>query len=422
MKIERLIYQIFTITFITIGTVTNILSAIVYSRKKMRTTSYSTYLFSLALTDLCVTLTGNIRLALMHYDLSAFIDSVYLNNYNGIDLREHSLIWCRLHTFLTYYFTQLSSMVLCFLNLDRIFGVVFTLQALNSRLVKVRCARILILASTVFLLFINSHFLVFLGNFENTNSTNRIGTKNNSLNHSNLFFKTKQCHHSKKSYYKHFWSFYFYIDSTLYCILPFMIMVTSNCLIIGKIVKSRIRANPVIVEKVKNTSKIKIMENKSSTMLGNEKRLSFTLISISVSFLICTMPVFFIENLESYRIVDFSSDFWLTLKALAYMLMYLNHVINFFFYCLLGPKFRNEVKKLIPFFKEKKSPVHPVKFSRRATLVNASSLSVKKVITVVHGSAGMNMPRAISNSSQNSCEKLKEKELNGQSETNDIPN
>ena len=43
---------------------------------------------------------------------------------------------------------------------------------------------------------------------------------------------------------------------------------------------------------------------------------------------------------------------WRLVVALADMLMYLNHVINFFFYCLLGPKFRQQVKSLFICFKK----------------------------------------------------------------------
>jgi len=91
------------------------------------------------------------------------------------------------------------------------------------------------------------------------------------------------------------------------------------------------------------------------------------------------MPVFVIENMQTYRIVSFDEDFWAVTKALTYMLMYLNHVINFFSYCLLGPKFRNEVKKLRPFkwiFKEKeKDSIYPLKISKRATYFQASTVS-----------------------------------------------
>ena len=46
------------------------------------------------------------------------------------------------------------------------------------------------------------------------------------------------------------------------------------------------------------------------------------------------------------------------------MMMHLNHVINFFFYCLIGPKFRSEVKKLLPKFFFKNNNINPIKVSK----------------------------------------------------------
>ncbi len=172
MVSEALIYQIFTVLFILVGTITNLISAIVYSKKQMRKTSYSTYLFSLAVVDLCVTITGNTRLALMYYNISALVptnndsSASLFNNYGGFDIREYSVTTCRIHIFLTYYLTQLSSIVLCFLNLDRVFGVVSTLQA--RKFCKTRTARWLVVVAIVVLVIVNSHFLMFMGSFIDT--------------------------------------------------------------------------------------------------------------------------------------------------------------------------------------------------------------------------------------------------------------
>jgi len=97
------------------------LSAIVYSKKKIRKSSYAVYLFALAIADLSATLTGDLRLAIIHFNTnSSFPNQQHLL----FDLREHSLVFCRLHMFLTYYFLQLSSVILCLLNLDRFCGCV----------------------------------------------------------------------------------------------------------------------------------------------------------------------------------------------------------------------------------------------------------------------------------------------------------
>lgn len=45
--------------------------------------------------------------------------------------------------------------------------------------------------------------------------------------------------------------------------------------------------------------------------------------------------------------------------AISYMLMYFNHVSNFFFYCFLGPNFRKEVRKLVPSYLYRSNRVWP---------------------------------------------------------------
>jgi hypothetical protein len=64
MKIV-LLYRSFSIIFIITGTICNIISALVYSKKKMHQTSYSIYLFVLAIVDLGVTWIGNLRFIIM---------------------------------------------------------------------------------------------------------------------------------------------------------------------------------------------------------------------------------------------------------------------------------------------------------------------------------------------------------------------
>lgn len=53
--------------------------------------------------------------------------------------------------------------------------------------------------------------------------------------------------------------------------------------------------------------------------------------------------------------------------------MYSNHVINFFFYCALGPSFRKEVKRLFPRFLCLNNKVDPLKISRYNTVLLAPS-------------------------------------------------
>lgn len=159
-------------------------------------------------------------------------------------------------------------------------------------------------SSMLILFMIDSHFLIAHGDFN---------TSKNLTNPENEF----KCIAKKNNfiYYK-FWKGFVYLDGVIYCIIPFIIMITCNFMIISEIVRSRIRSKQVVVKKntiVRNTS--------TSGMLSNERRISFILIGISFSFLVLTVPVFIIENLNEIQIEN-----WNIITAVSYMLMYLNHV------------------------------------------------------------------------------------------------
>jgi hypothetical protein len=73
---------------------------------------------------------------------------------------------------------------------------------------------------------------------------------------------------------------------------------------------------------------------------------------------------------------------WEIYVALAYMMMHLNHVINFFFYCLIGPKFRSEVKKLLPKWCVKESSIRPLRQSSKSrNIITYPSTTYKKTPT-----------------------------------------
>ena len=359
--ITLLIYRIFTVTFLILGTVTNAISAIIYSKKKMRKTSYSFYLFSLAICDLCVTITGNSRLAVIVFTTS---NSPTVENetlFDGFDLRESSIVACRMHKFFTYFFLELSSIILCFLNIDRFFGCVLVLKA--SKFCKASVAKRLVLSAICLLFIFNSHFLILNGNFD------YIDISNDTFNSSTSF---KCVIDERNVYYQQFWTVFFYLDSAIYGVIPFMIMITCNFMIIGKIVKSRIRSKKVIVTRSRKSSSSKIIKNANS-MLATEKRLSLILIGISLSFLLFTTPVFIIETFSNFQSDSFV---WEIFTAVSYLLMYLNHVINFFFYCLLGPKFRREVRNLFPFLRIDATKIYPLKMRKSDLPVNGSSVAL----------------------------------------------
>jgi hypothetical protein len=328
LRIAELIYQISSILFLIVGVVTNMFSAIIYSKKKMRKTSYSVYLFALALADLCVTINGNTRTVLMYFQFENTVPTVtvrhqnasatqttlnativYNNNINnklifkGFDIRETSLVVCRLQSFLSYYFLQLSSCLLCLLSIDRFFGIVLVLKA--DRFNRSSFARKTVLVLVLIIALFNLHFLIFMGH---------IDTKVSVLNRANdtIDVETRRTivcdvdNEAANGLYKRIWTGFFYLDAIIYTKIPFVIMIACNVCIVAKIVKSRVRSKQVIIDRKRQKSmasigsggsSLKLLRN-TSTMLATEKRISIILVSITFSFLVFTLPVFIVEHLE----------------------------------------------------------------------------------------------------------------------------
>lgn len=82
-----------SLVLLILGLFGNLLSVWVFIQRQMRKHSTFVYLAFLCFVDLYVLLFG--------------LGDLILISYTGIILRNKSLIICRLHTFLTYTFTQL---------------------------------------------------------------------------------------------------------------------------------------------------------------------------------------------------------------------------------------------------------------------------------------------------------------------------
>ena len=113
------IYNILILTLqviIIIGVVGNLLNIVVFSRRQMRQISTFRFLFYLSAIDLLVL-------------IICATDAVVKFGYQ-IEIRSYSIILCKLHTFLTYFLTHLSSVLLMVISIDRAL-VIFNKNFLN---------------------------------------------------------------------------------------------------------------------------------------------------------------------------------------------------------------------------------------------------------------------------------------------------
>lgn len=105
LYVSDLIKKIFTPLLLVVGLLGNSLSITIFSRKCM--SKYTTFRFLklLSIIDICS----------LYIGLGQIMFDVYFN----IDLRLVNQLTCKLQSFLVYFFTHFSSMLLAFMSIDR---------------------------------------------------------------------------------------------------------------------------------------------------------------------------------------------------------------------------------------------------------------------------------------------------------------
>ncbi|CAF1249782.1 unnamed protein product, partial [Didymodactylos carnosus] len=123
----------------------NSLSFVVFTQKQLRTYSTFRYLAYLAIIDLCVLYCG--------------LGHIILRDYFKFDIRTSHLVMCKLHTFLTYITTQLSSWILALVSIDRAVAC----SLMQKRFCKAQSADRIFVGMCLAVAIINSHILFFMG-------------------------------------------------------------------------------------------------------------------------------------------------------------------------------------------------------------------------------------------------------------------
>jgi hypothetical protein len=152
------------------------------------------------------------------------------------------MITCRVHTFLTFFFTHLSSFIIASVSVDRaiatnllIYSKIFCKPLMAYRVVLINC---------IFAFIIDAHYMMFLGyHNELTNDDN-----STTFNYTNILNQTSNlkqinltkssnavvtCGSKPKTLYDSFISPYFeWIDLACYAIIPFVLMMICTGLIL----------------------------------------------------------------------------------------------------------------------------------------------------------------------------------------------
>ncbi|KAH9492967.1 hypothetical protein Btru_023958 [Bulinus truncatus] len=312
---------------LTLGTVGNILTIIVWSRRDMRSSQATVYLVALSVADILVLNAGLLR----HF----------VREICGFDIRKFSEASCKINTILVYTSLDVSVWILVAFTLERILSVYLPHK------VKTYCTRVtsLVVVAVIIVVFtgLNSHFLYGTGSYYG----NRVGNET----------VMKHCGPLTEAYGRFLYLTWPWIDFCVFSLVPITIISVGNTCIVVRVWMSRRRT--LGLDSMSTTTSVKLsqgMENaeldhrlpKRSLKLHRSSSMTAIVLVLNVMFLVTTTPVsvFFIvmptwrSRAASER--DFA-QIYLTF-ALVNLVQYVNNSCNFIMYCMAGSKFRRVLR------------------------------------------------------------------------------
>lgn len=315
-------------TIIFFGTIGNLLTFAVLVRRSMRTTPTFLYLTVLALADTAVLY------------LSGF--KSWIRIMTGYELLHSSDVGCRLMIYVLLCACFLSSWLIVFITADRFIVVFFPFNAYT--ILRIRQARIAVVCLVFVVALCNLH--VFWSFRLSVDESGR-----------------STCDSADDDWFMN--EVFEYLKLVTYSVIPFIIVLIFNiCLIVR--INGRTNAftsrtprlrlaqlqslqpfNPTRRQLCSCSSASSTMSTQvimTTTKVG-QRRLTRMLLLVSFAWLGLTAPftlhALFFDSAPSVRS--------LLVKSICFMLMYINHATNFYLYCITGQRFRDELKKILPF-------------------------------------------------------------------------
>ena len=281
------------------GLIGNSLSFLVMMGRRFRKQTFAVYFCALALAD--------------SYSLLNSLPRFWYPTVTNIHPTAHSDAICRFSTFSLYYSYQVSSWVLLCVTVERALAVAFPLKTKHTFTRRKAVITLLIVSALLFCY--NCYILFYKDGYlmEMEDGTTVCGL--------DVFYTAKPFFKS------HLW-----MDVLLCSIIPFAFIITSNIVIVKKVIESRkLLSLPGKHRKNVSTPSLKM------------------LLCVSSMFIFFTLPLsIMLLYMQIYQVLDVENDgvpsiLW----ACALILLYCNNSLNFFLYCLTGRTFR---KQLVDYF------------------------------------------------------------------------
>ncbi|XP_052280996.1 neuromedin-U receptor 2-like [Dreissena polymorpha] len=286
-KAGILIWKVVPPILILVGTIGNSLSILVLTRRSIRVSTTALFLTVLACSDLLVLYSGLLRQWL-----------IYLFD---TDVRHISEAGCKISMWLVYSSLDFSAWILILVTLER---VVLAWFPHHGRIVSNRKSAVACLAVICgFILGINAHMLygmVFKIEYDSNN---------------NPYLHT--CTVIDDAYYRFFSQVWPWIDLSVFCVVPFAVIVIGNTMILFKVLQSKKKTRSSIrpMGSLPN-SQTKYQSNNN----GKKSSMTVVLFTLNIVFIVTTSPVSIYNIGYAYWGTDMSDantaklDFWWAVK------------------------------------------------------------------------------------------------------------
>ena len=310
--IPKLMWMFLAPLIFLVGLCGNLLVIMVMSRKRMQGTTTSVYLRSMAVADIGVIITGIIPEWLDFMEIIVFKDI-------------HPAT-CKLEKFVFYSFGDVSIWILVIFTVDRFIAVCYPLRTKNicvaSRAPWFVLGAVLLAAAKNLCVFWTRG-----GIYEVQQQWRVIDGTNTSL--VNVSVRVDNCGRP----YRHFELFIRpWIAFTLVSLIPFLVILFCNTFIIRALIK------------------VRRMRSQQATFSSRDKTLlqmTFMCLAASFCFLICITPSIILLIGKPYWKLSRDNYAYDIAKTVNNLLMFVNHSINFFLYCMTGKRFRTELVNMI---------------------------------------------------------------------------
>lgn len=292
-QISAKIKRICSIVLLSVGIIGNIISVVIYLRKKFRNQSIGIYLAVLSIFNI--------------FAVASLLNDMYSFEWS------RTTAYCKYYAYLHYINLQYCSWILVINSMDHLLSIVMAIR-LNNKIFKTKKFQFLVLFVCLLILFL-INIPLFMHAYYNE--------------------KEKGCDlHAHVSYIIDI------IDMFVCTLVPFIIMTVCTFIIISKVFKLKKPMNK---------------RNRSSKNIFKKKTVfARTVIGINVLFLACNLPISIILIILNYNTYaqTLSSSKKAELKlvyTIFHLIMYVHNAIPFFVYLICNRLFRQEFLQLIHF-------------------------------------------------------------------------